>query len=181
MSARILPCRLSGRRADVSEMCREPLCSRVALTRSGSTSAWLSHDGKRTYHNLASGRLRRSDATQSSLDSDSQCCQVRFHALLGPSALFVCCARCAYSCLSRHTCVCECYEVGPVGMASESKEDAEHHRWMGQALQQAYKALDYEEVPVGCVIVDDRTHAVIAQAFNRTNIEKNVGPRHPNR
>ena len=45
---------------------------------------------------------------------------------------------------------------------------------MGLALQQAHKALDYEEVPVGCVIVDERTHAVIARAFNRTNIEKNV-------
>ena len=59
-------------------------------------------------------------------------------------------------------------------MASESKEPDEQHRWMGLALQQAYAALDYEEVPVGCVIVDERTQAVIAQAFNRTNIEKNV-------
>ena len=63
-------------------------------------------------------------------------------------------------------------------MASESKERDEHNRWMGLALQQAYKALDFEEVPVGCVVVDDRTQAVIAQAFNRTNIEKNVNRSH---
>lgn len=59
-------------------------------------------------------------------------------------------------------------------MASSSTESDEHRRWMGVALQQAYKALEYEEVPVGCVIVDERTQTVIAQAFNRTNIEKNV-------
>ena len=63
-------------------------------------------------------------------------------------------------------------------MASESEERDEHQRWMALALQQAYQALDYEEVPVGCVIVDERTQTVIAQAFNRTNIEKNVSRRH---
>ena len=59
-------------------------------------------------------------------------------------------------------------------MASALTEQGQQHHWMGLALQEAYTALEYEEVPVGCVVVDERTQAVIARAFNRTNIEKNV-------
>jgi tRNA-specific adenosine deaminase 2 len=50
--------------------------------------------------------------------------------------------------------------------------EAEHLRWMGEALRMAEEALAASEVPVGCVFVrDDR---LVAKARNRTNELGNV-------
>jgi tRNA(adenine34) deaminase len=45
------------------------------------------------------------------------------------------------------------------------------HHWMGLALVQARAALAHEDVPVGCVLVDDATHSVVATARNRREVD----------
>lgn len=49
-----------------------------------------------------------------------------------------------------------------------SKEE----RFMKQALKQAKKAYDIDEVPIGCVIVQD--DKIIARGYNRRNTDKSV-------
>ena len=47
-----------------------------------------------------------------------------------------------------------------------------HLKWMKEALEVAKKALEFKEVPVGCVIVyNDAT--VIGKGHNLTNVLKN--------
>ena len=45
-------------------------------------------------------------------------------------------------------------------------------RFMKEALRQAMKARDLEEVPIGCVIVHDGN--IIARGYNRRNTDKNT-------
>ena len=49
---------------------------------------------------------------------------------------------------------------------------SEEERYMKQALKQAQKAYDIEEVPIGCVIVRDGK--IIARGYNRRNTEGRV-------
>lgn len=49
---------------------------------------------------------------------------------------------------------------------------SEEERYMKQALKQAQKAYDIEEVPIGCVIVRDGK--IIARGYNRRNTEGSV-------
>ena len=44
--------------------------------------------------------------------------------------------------------------------------------FMEQAYNQALKAYNIDEVPIGCVIVKD--DKIIAEAYNKRNIEKNT-------
>ena len=46
-----------------------------------------------------------------------------------------------------------------------------YEKYMKIALKQAEKALKYNEVPVGCVIV--KNNKIIAKAYNRKNISNN--------
>ena len=62
----------------------------------------------------------------------------------------------------------------PPSASVSASSVSSHWRYMGMALEQARLALEWEEVPVGCVFVDERSDEVIARAFNRTNLEKNV-------
>lgn len=48
----------------------------------------------------------------------------------------------------------------------------EDERYMKEALRQARKAEALEEVPIGCVIVRDKT--IIARGYNRRNTDKNT-------
>lgn len=48
----------------------------------------------------------------------------------------------------------------------------ENEKYMRQAIKQALKARDIDEVPIGCVIVYDGK--VIARGYNRRNIDKNT-------
>ena len=41
----------------------------------------------------------------------------------------------------------------------------EHEKWMREALKQAKKAYDFDEVPIGCVIVKD--NQIIARGYNK--------------
>ena len=41
--------------------------------------------------------------------------------------------------------------------------------FMNEAIKEAKKALSYEEVPVGAVIVDNRTEKIINRNYNQTN------------
>lgn len=63
--------------------------------------------------------------------------------------------------------------AGWTGAMTEADRDR-HELMMGLALEQAMLALDYEEVPVGCIVLHEPTGDILARAFNRTNIEKNV-------
>ena len=45
---------------------------------------------------------------------------------------------------------------------------------MLDALDQAREALEADEVPVGCVIIDPKTNYIIARGFNRTNASKDA-------
>ena len=47
-----------------------------------------------------------------------------------------------------------------------------HERYMKEALKQAKKAYDIEEVPIGCIIVHEGK--IIARGYNRRNIDKNT-------
>lgn len=49
---------------------------------------------------------------------------------------------------------------------------SEEERYMKQALKQAQKAYDIEEVPIGCLIVRDGK--IIARGYNRRNTEGSV-------
>ena len=49
---------------------------------------------------------------------------------------------------------------------------SEEERYMKQALKQAKKAYDIDEVPIGCVIVQDGK--IIARGYNRRNTDKSV-------
>ena len=49
---------------------------------------------------------------------------------------------------------------------------SEEERYMKQALKQAQKAYDIDEVPIGCVIVQDGK--IIARGYNRRNTDKSV-------
>ncbi|MDP7565657.1 MAG: tRNA adenosine(34) deaminase TadA [Candidatus Marinimicrobia bacterium] len=46
----------------------------------------------------------------------------------------------------------------------------EHQRWMGQALQQAHKAFENNEVPIGAIIVKD--HQVLGRGYNQREMLK---------
>ncbi len=43
-------------------------------------------------------------------------------------------------------------------------------RWMKEALKQAYKAMEYDEVPIGCVIV--KNQKIIARAYNKREMKQ---------
>ena len=46
-----------------------------------------------------------------------------------------------------------------------------HDKYMKEALKEARKALKYEEVPIGCVIVHN--DKIIARGYNKRNTKKN--------
>lgn len=48
----------------------------------------------------------------------------------------------------------------------------EDEKYMRQALKQAQKAYELDEVPIGCVIVYDKK--IIARGYNRRNTDKNT-------
>ena len=48
----------------------------------------------------------------------------------------------------------------------------EDERYMKEAIKQAKKAYALDEVPIGCVIVQD--HKIIARGYNRRNTDKNA-------
>ncbi|MBO4902797.1 MAG: tRNA adenosine(34) deaminase TadA [Lachnospiraceae bacterium] len=52
------------------------------------------------------------------------------------------------------------------------KKFSEDEKYMMKALQQAKKAYDLGEVPIGCVIVSDGK--IIARGYNRRNTDKNT-------
>ncbi len=52
----------------------------------------------------------------------------------------------------------------------QSSEEEMKYRFMDDALRQAERALEHDEVPVGCVIVYQ--NKVIAKAYNQTNTLK---------
>ncbi len=54
----------------------------------------------------------------------------------------------------------------------EKKTLKQHEKFMEQAIKEAQKAYDINEVPIGCVIVQD--DKVIARGYNRRNIDKSV-------
>ena len=63
-------------------------------------------------------------------------------------------------------------------MASLVINSSNHLKWMREALNVARRALDYKEVPVGCVIVYDvieckNESLIIGQGHNLTNVTKN--------
>lgn len=47
-------------------------------------------------------------------------------------------------------------------------------KYMKQAIKQAKKAYAIDEVPIGCVIVNDADGKIIARGYNRRNIDKNT-------
>ena len=47
-----------------------------------------------------------------------------------------------------------------------------HEKYMKEALKEAKKAFALQEVPIGCVIVQDEK--IIARGYNRRNTDKNV-------
>ncbi len=47
-----------------------------------------------------------------------------------------------------------------------------HEKYMKEALKEAKKALALQEVPIGCVIVQNEK--IIARGYNRRNTDKNV-------
>ena len=47
-------------------------------------------------------------------------------------------------------------------------------KYMLEALEEAKKAFKDDEVPVGCVFVDNKTHSIIARSHNLTNRMKNA-------
>lgn len=47
-----------------------------------------------------------------------------------------------------------------------------HEKYMKEALKEAKKAFALQEVPIGCVIVEDEK--IIARGYNRRNTDKNV-------
>ena len=49
---------------------------------------------------------------------------------------------------------------------------AEDERYMKEAIKQAKKAYALDEVPIGCVIVQD--NKIIARGYNRRNTDKNA-------
>ena len=51
----------------------------------------------------------------------------------------------------------------------ESKQESIDEKYMGLAIEQARKALETGEVPVGCVFVHEKTATVIAASHNLTN------------
>lgn len=48
----------------------------------------------------------------------------------------------------------------------------EDERYMKEAIKQAKKAYALDEVPIGCVIVQD--NKIIARGYNRRNTDKNA-------
>ena len=55
---------------------------------------------------------------------------------------------------------------GPTGEAGPSEQRSDDSRFMRLALQEAYKAQDAQEIPIGCVIVSD--NRVIGRGHNLT-------------
>ena len=55
---------------------------------------------------------------------------------------------------------------GPTGEAGPSAQRSDDSRFMRLALQEAYKAQDAQEIPIGCVIVSD--NRVIGRGHNLT-------------
>lgn len=47
-------------------------------------------------------------------------------------------------------------------------------KYMKQAIKQARKAYAIDEVPIGCVIVNDADGKIIARGYNRRNTDKNT-------
>ena len=52
-----------------------------------------------------------------------------------------------------------------------------HVKWMREALGEAQIAFDNREVPVGCIIVSQKSQRIVAVGKNQTN-ERNDGTRH---
>ena len=63
--------------------------------------------------------------------------------------------------------------VGCAVYVPREEQSEEDLRYMRMALEMAYEAMEHEEVPVGCIFVQD--DKVIAKARNRTNELLNVG------
>ena len=57
-------------------------------------------------------------------------------------------------------------------LLAEKLREKEDRKYMRQALTQAKKAAAIDEVPIGCVIVQDGH--IIARGYNRRNIDKNT-------
>ena len=57
-------------------------------------------------------------------------------------------------------------------LKAEQKNLKVYEKYMEQALKEAQKAFDINEVPIGCVIVQN--DKIIARGYNRRNIDKSV-------
>lgn len=65
------------------------------------------------------------------------------------------------------------FKLKDVEVSNEESIDNFNSKYMELALKQAQIGKDSNEVPVGCIIVDDNG-SVIASAHNQTNITKNA-------
>lgn len=52
--------------------------------------------------------------------------------------------------------------------------DEKHYNFMRLALEEANKAMEVDEVPVGCIFVDSETDQILSSAYNETNRLKNA-------
>ena len=57
-------------------------------------------------------------------------------------------------------------------IVKRNSNDTEDEKYMRQAMKQAIKAYELEEVPIGCIIVYEGK--IIARAYNRRNTDKNA-------
>ena len=57
-------------------------------------------------------------------------------------------------------------------IVKRNSKDTEDEKYMRQAMKQAIKAYELEEVPIGCIIVYEGK--IIARAYNRRNTDKNA-------
>ena len=57
-------------------------------------------------------------------------------------------------------------------IVKRNSKDTEDEKYMRQAMKQAMKAYELEEVPIGCIIVYEGK--IIARAYNRRNTDKNA-------
>jgi tRNA(Arg) A34 adenosine deaminase TadA len=63
--------------------------------------------------------------------------------------------------------------VDPLVEASKPAVERNHHVFMEEAIKEAVKALEEEEIPVGCVIVNE-SDEIIGRGHNLTNKSRNV-------